>query len=206
MPLSLIGIGTFINYAKGDLGKEHLQNQIQGGLNFSSNLDNFFVAVPTVEIYTANILHIKSKNTLGDQTKYLLVSSIATLGVTELLKQTFNEERPDKSDNQSFPSGHTSIAFATATVLYYEYKESNKFLAFSGVAFATTTAVFRVLNNKHFTSDVLVGAGVGIAITQLAYNFKPLKNWHPFKSKKRTVFMAPMYRDNAIGIASIIRF
>jgi membrane-associated phospholipid phosphatase len=195
-----------VNYSNGDFGKKHLQNQVQSGLNFDSNLDNILLFVPAIEMYSANLFRIKSANTIGNQTKYLLISSLATIATTQLLKRTFNEERPDKSNNNSFPSGHTANAFSMATVLYHEYKDSNRFLAYSGFAFATTTAAFRVLNNKHFTSDVLVGAGIGIAITELVYNFKPLQRWQPFKSKKRQVFISPMYKDNAIGLTSIIRF
>jgi len=206
IPLSLIGIGAYINYTDGQFGKERLNNRIQKRLNFSTDADDYLIFIPALEMYAANLLHIKSKNAIGDQTKYLLISNIATLGVTQILKRSFNETRPDLSDNHSFPSGHTAHAFVMATVLYHEYIDSNKFLAYSGYAFATTTAVFRMLNNRHFPSDVLVGAGVGIAVTELVYNFKPLKNWQPFKSKKRNVFILPMYKGNTYGITSIIRF
>lgn len=206
IPLSLISIGAFINYTDGQFGKERLNNRIQKNLDFNTEADDYLIFVPALEMYAANLLHIKSKNTIANQTKYLLVSNIATLGATQILKRSFNEERPDKSDNRSFPSGHTAHAFVMATVLHHEYKDSNKFLAYSGYAFAVTTATFRMLNNRHFPSDVLVGAGLGIAITELVYSFNPLQRWQPFKNKKRQVFISPIYRDDAFGVISVIRF
>jgi hypothetical protein len=204
--LSLISVGVFINYTDGQFDKERLQNRIHKNLDFSSDLDDFLIFVPAVEMYTANLLHIKSKNTIGNQTKYLLASNIATFGITQILKHSFNETRPDFTDNHSFPSGHTANSFVMATVLHQEYKDSNKFLAYSGFIFATATATFRVLNNRHFPSDVLVGAGIGIGITELVYNFKPLERWQPFKNKKTNVFISPTFNENTFGFTSIIRF
>ena len=79
-------------------------------------------------------------------------------------------------------------------------------LAYSGYLFATTTGVFRVLNNKHWVGDVLVGAGIGILVTDLVYRFEPLKNWNPFKNKKTKVIMSPTYTDNKFGLYANLQF
>ena len=84
----------------------------------------------------------------------------------------------------AFPSGHSTIAFTNAAVLQNEFQETSTVYAYSGYAFAATTGVFRMLNNKHYVSDVLVGAGIGILVTQLVYHFEPLKNFNPFKKSK----------------------
>jgi membrane-associated phospholipid phosphatase len=206
LPASLIGIGLFINFSSGSLGKENLQENIQDGLNFDSNLENIFLITPAIELYAANIFKVPSKNTVIDQTKNLLIANLVTFGVSELLKQSTNELRPDGSDYLSFPSGHTANAFVMATVLHHEYIDSSPWLAYSGYAFSTATAVFRVLNNKHYVSDVMVGAGIGIAITELTYAFKPLQNWHPFQNEKRQVFIAPTYMNDAFGLMGVISF
>ncbi|MFK5880100.1 MAG: phosphatase PAP2 family protein [Flavobacteriaceae bacterium] len=175
-------------------------------MNFDSNLENIFLITPALELYTANIFKVPSKNTVIDQTKNLLIANLVTFGVSELLKQSTNELRPDGSDYLSFPSGHTANAFVMATVLHHEYIDSSPWLAYSGYAFSTATAVFRVLNNKHYVSDVLVGAGIGIAITELTYAFKPLQNWHPFNNEKRNVFIAPSYNSKAFVMTGVITF
>ncbi|MCB0471929.1 MAG: hypothetical protein KDC56_02600, partial [Flavobacteriaceae bacterium] len=56
-----------------------------------------------------------------------------------------------------------------------------------------------MLNNKHWPSDVITGAGIGILISQLVYHFEPLKNWHPFKNTKG-VSCVPIIDEKEYGI------
>ena len=121
------------------------------------------------------------------------------------IKRISNEERPNGGAH-SFPSGHTSTAFVMATVLFHEFKDNKPALAYSGFAFATATGVLRVLNNAHWVSDVLVGAGIGIIITDLVYRFEPLKNWNPFKNKKIHAIISPTYLDNKFGLYANVQF
>ena len=76
--------------------------------------------------------------------------------------------RPDGSDNLSFCSGHSAAAFTFAEVLHQEFKEK-PWIAISGYALATSVAAMRIANNKHWLSDVLVGAGIGMLSTKLIY-------------------------------------
>jgi membrane-associated phospholipid phosphatase len=43
---------------------------------------------------------------------------------------------------------------------FQEYKDSN--LWYAGFVFATATAILRIANNKHYSSDVLAGAGITV--------------------------------------------
>lgn len=79
-------------------------------------------------------------------------------GVTEGLKQAFPERRPDNSGNDSFPSGHTSAAFAAAATLENRYGWQAGFPAFVVASFV---GVARVEANKHHWYDVAVGAVIG---------------------------------------------
>jgi membrane-associated phospholipid phosphatase len=54
-------------------------------------------------------------------------------------------------------------------------------------------------------SDVLVGAGIGIVVTQLVYYFKPLKNFNPFK-KTKGVAIAPFIDNKHFGVFTQITF
>jgi membrane-associated phospholipid phosphatase len=70
-------------------------------------------------------------------------------------------------------SGHTAIAFTNATLLFQEYKDSNLWYASSGFVFATATAILRIANNKHYSSDVLAEqeldySGILVTITILS--------------------------------------
>lgn len=87
----------------------------------------------------------------------------ATVGATWLLKNTVHKERPDGSNDQSFPSGHSAAAFQAASFIHRRYGIP----AWPGYVLATYTAWSRVEANKHDTADVLAGAALGIGSTFL---------------------------------------
>ncbi len=207
VPLSLITTGLIINYSNGSFGKENIQEKIQNRYpDFHTNADEFLLFVPVLTMYTADLLKIESKNDAFTQTKYLAIAGIANNIITIGIKNLTKEQRPNDWEKYSFPSGHTSNAFVMATVLHHEFIDSSPWLAYSGYLFATATGVLRVLNNYHWVSDVLVGAGIGIIVTDLVYRFEPLKNWNPFKNKKTKVIMSPTYTDNKFGLYANIQF
>ena len=97
------------------------------------------------------------------------------------------------------------MGFTNAAVLYQEFKDSYPILAYSGFAFATATGGFRVLNNKHYISDVLVGAGIGILVTELVYHFEPLKNFNPF-NKSENISFSPLLIEDKYGFYFSYKF
>lgn len=207
VPISLIGSGLIINYSNGSIGKENLQKNIQNSFpDFETKADNFLLFVPAITMYTADLFKVQSKNDAFTQTKYLFIAGLTNSLITVGIKNLTKEDRPDGSGNDSFPSGHTSNAFVMATVLHHEFINTSPWLAYSGYLFATTTGVFRVLNNKHWVSDVLVGAGVGILVTDLVYRLEPFKNWNPFKNDKSRVMVSPTYKNNRLGLYANLQF
>jgi membrane-associated phospholipid phosphatase len=91
-------------------------------------------------------------------------SSLATVGlVTALMKVTVGRERPNGRGYQSFPSGHTSISFGVAEVVSTLY--GNWWgMPFYGAALIT--GISRIHDNKHYLSDVMAGAGLGVGIVR----------------------------------------
>tara|TARA_R110001592_G_scaffold363372_2_gene686147 strand:- start:8175 stop:8717 length:543 start_codon:yes stop_codon:yes gene_type:complete len=79
-------------------------------------------------------------------------------GVSLVGKALVDEERPDDSDNDSFPSGHTANAFAAATTLHRRYGWE---VGFPAYAVATLTGVARERARKHHWYDVVAGAAIG---------------------------------------------
>jgi membrane-associated phospholipid phosphatase len=91
-------------------------------------------------------------------------------GFVNGIKYTAKEMRPDGSTANSWPSGHTATAFVGATLLHKEYGLTRSpWWSVAGYGVATATGVMRVLNNRHWISDIMSGAGIGIMSTELGY-------------------------------------
>ncbi len=174
------------------------------GKNFHSKADNIFPLIPLVQIYTGKYLGFKPKNDILQQTVNIAFANTATLVVIEALKHIVKKQRPDQSDDLSFPSGHTAIAFTNASLLYYEYKDSNLWYASSGFLFATATGVFRMANNRHYTSDVLTGAGIGLLSGVLASRWNPFQSLKLGKNKKTAALIYPQI-GHQIGLGLVLR-
>lgn len=146
------------------------------GEDYHTKIDNYLQYEAVLQIYGGRYLGLNPKHDALHQTINIVVSNAIMGGIVQSMKFSFKELRPDGTDELSFPSGHTATAFTNASVLFYEYKEANIWYASSGYLFAAATGFLRIANNKHFTSDVLAGAGIGTAVG-LAVSY-----WSPFKS------------------------
>lgn len=198
LPTALILTGTTLNGSHFEKNiKTKIRNQV--GNTYEFKIDDYIQYAPVVELYLADMLGLKSKNHWFDQTKYLLFSQLFSSTITHSLKQITKKTRPNGNEF-SFPSGHTTFAFTNATVLKNEFEESSPLLAYSGYSFAVATGTFRMINNKHWLSDVLVGAGIGILCTEIVYYFEPLKSFNPFKkSKNVSILPQILSQKNSTG-------
>lgn len=108
----------------------------------------------------------KAKHTSYD----LFISLGANILITDVFKKTFNRTRPAEeypgiifsspSNGMSFPSGHTSLAFATATTLSLQFKKW--YIVVPAYAWAGSVAYSRMYLGKHYPSDIVGGALVGV--------------------------------------------
>jgi membrane-associated phospholipid phosphatase len=89
---------------------------------------------------------------------------ILTEAVTYGLKITVNKPRPDRSDENSFPSGHTSTVFHSASFIHRRYGVTYSIPVY---ALAGFTAITRIYGEKHDGLDILAGALIGIGSTYL---------------------------------------
>lgn len=108
-------------------------------------------------------------------------------------KSLIHEERPDHSDDKSFPSGHATLAFAAATTMYRRYGWRWGVPAY---AIATVVGVARVAARKHHWWDVVAGAAIGTGSGWLVTH--PLNN--------RNVTVAPWVGDGGGGIAVAVNW
>ena len=103
--------------------------------------------------------HFMGSSRGADAGRDLVRAQISATSWVYALKFAFDRDRPN-GDPRSFPSGHSTATFATAMVLqgHYGWKVGVPFFAA-----ATYTAVSRITVNKHWASDVTMGAFVGMA-------------------------------------------
>ena len=99
-------------------------------------------------------------------------SYIIAAGTAWTLKQCVHEKRPDGSDYHSFPSGHTTFAFAGASVLRHEYGHLSPWISVGGYGLATLVAIDRVRQDRHYIHDACAGAAIGTLGTELTYYIK----------------------------------
>jgi hypothetical protein len=190
VPAALIATGAL-------LMDSPLNNQLQNntrqvsGLDFETKIDNYIQYAPIAQLYAGRYLGFRPKIDLAHQTINLIIANAIMGTVVQSLKYTVNEPRPDGSNTQSFPSGHTALAFTNAALLFREYKDASVWYASSGFVFATATGLLRMANNKHYTADVLAGAGIGLASGFLVGYLSPFQ-WIKFgKKTQKTAFIYP---------------
>ena len=171
-----------------------------------SQLDNYLVFAPAATVYGLNALGIKGKHNFRDRSMIYLMSNLIMCGTVFSVKTFSHEQRPDVSDYFSFPSGHTAASFVGAEFLRQEYKDVSPWYGVAGYAMATTTAYLRMYNNKHWFSDVVAGAGIGIASTKLAYWLYPKIQHTFFKDKPLKTIAIPTFQHGSIGIGMVHKF
>lgn len=136
---------------------------------FHRPFDNYTQYVPGVVMFGMKALGVKGRSSWSRMITSDAISAAIMGSVVQTMKHTTNITRPDGSDNHSFPSGHTAMAFMNATMLTKEYGHISPWIGVGAYTFATGTGLMRIANNKHWLSDVLTGAGIGILSTELGY-------------------------------------
>ncbi|WP_241285862.1 phosphatase PAP2 family protein [Chryseobacterium arthrosphaerae] len=174
-------------------------------------LDNYTQYAPAAMVYGFNAIGIKGKHNLRDRTIIYASSQLIVAAFTMPLKYIVKEERPDGSNTLSFPSGHAATAFSSAQFMFREYKDTHFWLSLSGYPLAVFTAVYRMLNDKHWLGDVVAGAGFGILSTELAYWLFPridtlLRGKNKPKNALTSTMVMPFYQNKTVGIGIVKTF
>lgn len=141
---------------------------------FNRHLDDYMQYAPAAVMLGMKAAGVQSRSSWGRMLVSDAFSALLMGGVVNTLKQTTNVERPDGSNKHSFPSGHTATAFMTATMFTKEYGHKSPWVGVGAYSVATATGLMRMANNKHWLSDVLTGAGIGILSTEVGYYFADL--------------------------------
>ena len=189
---------------QGQLSRDIQQKIVRNYPNFTNHTDDYLQYGITVIPLAMSVVGIKGKHKLKDQLILTVLSHGLAQSITQSLKYIVAYPRPDLSENESFPSGHTTAAFTGATILAKEYGNRSVFYSVVGYGLATTVGTLRMLNNRHWLSDVLFGAGVGIASTQTVYLIYPWIQRKVFKNKQWAV--VPTYTHGVAGLYAMATF
>lgn len=169
LPFSLMLVGVAINGNQDQSIKENVKRWRNKHLNnFKHHMDDYLQFLPYAAVYGLELGGMKSENDWKNRTAIVVKSHLINIGVCYILKHSISEIRPDGTQ-LSFPSGHTMEAFAGATMVSKEYGKRYKWVPYAAYGTASIVGVMRVANNKHYLSDVLFGAGLGILSTKIAY-------------------------------------
>lgn len=132
-------------------------------------VDNGLVYAPLGVAWGLKALGVESTS----KTKRMFVANALALGLSygvgTAVKSLVDEQRPNGTDKNSMPSGHVTMAFASATILHREYGYISPWISVGGYATATATQYFRLRHNEHWVNDIYMGAGIGCVCTNFAY-------------------------------------
>ena len=131
---------------------------------YSDGLDDVMQYVPYASVFALKACGVESRDDWKKLAITTTASWVATAGAGWILKQSIKEWRPDDSDQKSFPSGHSMIAFAGATALHKEFGKVSPWISVAGYGVATFVAVDRVAKDRHHWYDAATGAALGTTL------------------------------------------
>ncbi len=170
LPVALMASGVLTNGNGAESFKKEIAEERNEYLpGFHTKIDNYLQFSPIAIAYGLDAAGYRSKTDLLNRTAILLKGELVMAGSVFILKTTTHQLRPDNSTYNSFPSGHTAQAFAAATFLSEEYKGRFKWMPYAAYGIASSVGVMRMVNNRHYISDVLFGAGLGYLSMKLSY-------------------------------------
>ena len=190
---SMIVPGILIGYGLTTLGNHGLYSSRQARVDLlrltagkGSSIDNYMVVSPYVEFGALLLLKVNCKNDVINTALLIAKTEVIMNVIVQVTKYTVREERPysyglaqkgvsladRQKDPQAFvsmPSSHTANAFAAATIVYREFRYRSPWYGIGAFTLATSVAAFRMINDQHWESDVLVGAGIGMLSANVVY-------------------------------------
>jgi membrane-associated phospholipid phosphatase len=196
----VITTGVLLEYS-GLFNKKKFQtNVLRSFPNVTTSIDDYFQFTPIAIGLGMNAFGKKGEHKFTHQLKRLaLAEAICNASVFAIKSQT-KHIRPDGSTRNSFPSGHTAQAFCAAAFLDREYGKQYPWLRWLGYGMATTTGVCRILKNRHWASDVVLGAGIGYLSVDLSYRL--FDRWEMNKNLQVT----PIIGNQTYGLRMVYNF
>jgi membrane-associated phospholipid phosphatase len=169
---------------------------IKGG---STPIDDYLAFGPNALVFGLDFAGVNAKHNLKDRLLIATMANSISIGLVYGIKYTTNIKRPDNSTNDSFPSGHTAFAFTGAQIIHEEYGQNSIVYSIAGYGIGATVGVLRMVNNRHWVSDIVAGAGIGMLSTKLAYRLLPWAQKKIYKNNKLAIM--PVYLPKGAGFS-----
>ncbi len=171
-PALMLGVGSiYTDYILAD--RIHYAGEIGVPAKVSDVSDIVQYAPAGILLATCLTLKLSGRQDWNDMKRVLFTGAagaVTEAAIVNALKYTVRRPRPGYTQDNSFPSGHSTTAFLAATILHKEYGESiSPWFSVAGYGIAAGTGIARVVADKHWISDVLAGAGIGIFSGEFAY-------------------------------------
>jgi membrane-associated phospholipid phosphatase len=157
-----------------------ISNNLQAKSTTETLGDVFSIAIPATAYGTSLYLNDKE----GQMQFYKSFGS--TMAATYVLKYAVREKRPDSNNKDSFPSGHTSSAFAGASFIQQRYGWKYSIAPYLAAIY---TGYSRVHSNRHHPVDIYAGAAIGI-----------LSSWY-FVTPYKNLQVTPIIDTNFKGLS-----
>ena len=164
-------------------------------------MDNYLQFAPYFELGGVLLAGVESHNDRINLGLVIVKSEILMLTSVYAVKTLTHVTRPDGSANNSFPSGHTAQAFLAASIVHTELRERSQWYGIGAYTIATSVAALRMVNDRHWESDVFAGAGIGILSAHLAY-LSHRHRWGRKPSDTGALFrVSPRYYAGSTGVS-----
>ena len=170
IPAVLIARGAFSMDSHFD---HKLQRYVAENVKGKVRADDYVQYLPIASVFAFPNLGLPPAHSLKERLVIGATAYALTAIFVNTTKYTVRHHRPDTSTHNSFPSGHTATVFTGVEILYQEYKHYDPWIGIGGYAVAAGVGLLRIHNNRHWASDVVAGAGIGILSAKLSYLLFP---------------------------------
>ena len=150
-------------------------------------IDDYMQYIPVASYLGMGAIGIECRNHFKERLA-VTATAYAAMGIlTNTIKYTVQEKRPDSNARNSFPSGHSATAFMGAELIRKEY---GIVYAMGAYTIAFGVAFLRLYNERHWLNDVIAGAGIGILSARIGYWMLPLyRKWFHWDKSNLTAIM-----------------
>jgi hypothetical protein len=208
VPAAFISYGLVVRANKSLQKLDYrIHDEVSRRLQVKIPVDDYSQYAPALAVYGLDLMGIKAKHNFRDRTIVMATSYIIMGSVVQTMKNSIDVMRPDGSGYSSFPSGHTATVFVGAHILFKEYKDTSPWIGIAGYTVAAGTGFLRILNKKHWASDVVTGAGIGIVSAEAGYLLLPVfHRMFGIKNKPNRLVILPSIGVDSYGIGLTYTF